>query len=417
MNYEHALLGCIIIEPNAGMYACKDKNITVDSFADFDCRVVYSAIDKLSKLNKPIDVVTVENALSSPIGISTTVLLDEALTVTNVGHYADEVKSAERRRTLARMLSVGEEAISQGEGTDDIISSLQAQIIELTDSSGVKALKLGDTRESKIEQWKVAQESGFVGIPFHLPSANAVLGGLRRKCMSIIGAYRGEGKSTLARDWALHSAKSGFKVALFSLEDPADIASASIVGNHAGINVFGLDTGLCNPHKLEQIDTAWKEVADLPLWIMSGAMSIDTIFTTAKLLKMKHGLDLVIIDHIQYIPPYIMKGMSRNDTVAHYSGVTTMMADSLDCHVCNMSQFSRGSEKEQRRPRISDLRDSGTLEQDARQIMLLYYDGERGHHVIGVEKNNYGKSGKDVAVERMDGKQRFADNGEIPREW
>ena len=417
MNYEHALLGCIIIEPNAGLYACKDKNITVDSFADGESRVIFAAIDKLSKTNKPIDVITVEHALSSPIGTDIESLIGTALTVSNADHYADEVKGAERRRNLGALIAETERALEQGEETDSIVSDIQASIIELTDSSGVQAHKLGDLREAKLEQWKIAQESGFVGIPFHLPSANAVLGGLRRKCMSIIGGYRGEGKSTLARDWALASAKAGFKVALFSLEDPADIAGASIVGNHTGVNVFGLDTGLCHPGNLDKMDKGWQEVGDLPLWIMSGAMGIDAIDTTARLLKMKHGLDLVIIDHIQYIPPYIMKGYSRNDTVAHYSSRTVQMADQLDCHVCNMSQFSRGSEKEQRRPRISDLRDSGTLEQDARAIMLLFYDGEKGHHVIGVDKNNYGQSGKDIAVERVDGKQCFKDNGEMPKEY
>jgi len=202
-------------------------------------------------------------------------------------------------------------------------------------------------------------------------------------------------------------AKQGVKVLLFSLEDPADIASASIVGNHAEISVFGLDTGKCNPGNLTRIEEAWRNIGDLPLWIVGGSLGIDTIDTTARMMKMKHDIDLVIIDHIQYIPPYIMKGMSRNDTVAHYSARSVAIASDLDCHVCNLSQFSRSSEKENRKPRLSDLRDSGTLEQDCRQALLLFYDGEKGHHVLEVAKNNYGQSGVEIDVERVDGRQRF----------
>jgi len=204
-------------------------------------------------------------------------------------------------------------------------------------------------------------------------------------------------------------AQKGIKVALFSLEDPPDIASAGMVGNYANVNVFGLDTGRGNPQNLDVMDTAWKKIADLPLWIMGGAMDIDTIETTSRLLKMKHGLDMIIIDHIQYIPPYILKGYSRNDTVAHYSSRTVGMASSMDVHVCNLSQFSRASEKEGRKPRLSDLRDSGSLEQDCRLAILLYFDGDKGHHILDCAKNNFGQSGFEIDVKREDGRQRFSE--------
>ena len=407
MNYEYALLGCIIIEPNQGLYACKEHRITVDSFVDVSCKVVFNAIESLSRINKPIDIVTVENALDNRIDFTISSLCDVALTIANVNHYAEEVKSAERRRELSRLIKDAGDTLGDGAETDVVLSLIQAKVIELNDTSGIKAYTLGDLRGPKIEQWELAQKHGFVGIPFHLKQINSALGGLRRKCMSILGGYRGEGKSTLARDWALWLAKQNIHVALFSLEDPPDIAGSGIAGNHADVNVFGLDTGMCNPARMQQINDAWKQIGNLPLWIMGGAMTIDAIDTTARLLKMKHGLDLIIIDHIQYIPPYIMKGMSRNDTVAYYSSRTTGMASNLDVHVSNLSQFSRDSEKQNRKPRLSDLRDSGTLEQDARSALLLYFDGEKEHHVIEVAKNNYGQSGVHVDVERVDGRQRF----------
>jgi replicative DNA helicase len=99
--------------------------------------------------------------------------------------------------------------------------------------------------------------------------------------------------------------------------------------------------------------------------------------------------------------------MSRNDTMAHYSQCIVNMAKRLDIAAVCASQFSRASEKESRKPRLSDLRDSGSLEQDARQIILLYWDAEADSFMLEVAKNNYGQSGEAVEVIRYGDMQRF----------
>jgi replicative DNA helicase len=405
-NYEKALIGCILIDSNASLYACKERRITGDSFSDPDLCKMFCAIDHMAKSSKAIDVLTVSDKAGIDIGVLDGIMRDTP-TAAHVGHYAEEVKTAEQARELARMLDRAQLDIKQGVSVPQLVKTLQAGLIEVSDNNAVKVKKLSDLREQKIEQWKAAQEHGFIGVPFTLPTVNRSLGGWRPKCVGIIAGYRGEGKSTLMRQQCLELAKAGKGVALFTLEDPDDIAGASMVGAHAEISVFGLDTGRCAPDKLNQIDQAWRQVGDIPLFIMSGSLGVDEIDTTAQMLKMKHDIDIVFVDHVQYIAPLIMRGMSRNDTMAYYSQRFSAMSKKLDIPVVLASQLSRDSEKQGRKPKLSDLRDSGTLEQDARQILLLYFDGEKDNHIIELAKNNFGESRKEVDVKRLDGRQKF----------
>jgi replicative DNA helicase len=406
-HYETALIGYILLESNPALYACKEHNVSVDSFESVCCKLAYEAIDRLSKRGRPIDTLTVGAEIEGTLEVTLDDMLDSAPTITHVDYYAEQVKTAERTRRLSGVLACTKQDIDNGLGVDDAIKAVQAELIELADTSGVQVNRVGDLREDKIEQWKAAQTHGFIGVPFTLPAVNKSLGGWRKGCVGIMAGYRGEGKSTLMRQNCLDLAKAGKGVGLFTLEDPADIACASMVGNHADISVFGLDTGRCNPENLARIDEAWQGIGDIPLFISSGSLGIDEIDTAAQLLKMKHGIEIIFVDHVQYIAPLIMKGMSRNDTMAYYSQRFSAMAKKLDIPVVLASQLSRSSEKENRKPKLSDLRDSGTLEQDARQILLLYFDGEKGNHVLEVSKNNFGESRKEVEVKRVDGRQRF----------
>ena len=406
-NYEKALIGCIFLDTNAGIYACKEHKITESSFTDVICQSTFRSILKLSRAGTPIDPLTVNSDSRIDLLDEINSIIHDTPTAAHVGHYAEKVKVAERGREVARMLARAQTDLKQGVSVPELVKTLQAGLIEVSDNNAVKVKKLADLREQKIEQWKAAQEHGFIGVQFTLPTVNNSLGGWRPGCVGIIAGYRGEGKSTLMRQQCLELAKAGRGVALFTLEDPDDVASSSMVGAHAEISVFGLDTGRSHPDKINQIDQAWRQIGDIPLFIMSGSLGVDQIDTTAQMLKMKHDIDIVFVDHVQYIAPLIMRGMSRNDTMAYYSQRFSAMSKKLDIPVVLASQLSRASEQQERKPKMSDLRDSGTLEQDARQILLLYFDKEKDNHIIEVAKNNFGESRKEVDVKRMDGRQKF----------
>jgi replicative DNA helicase len=233
--------------------------------------------------------------------------------------------------------------------------------------------------------------------------------------MTVLGGYRGEGKSTLSRQEALGLARKGYKVLLCSLEDPGDVAAAGMVGNYAGRSVFHFDTGENTDEDINRMDAEWSDLSTIPLHIASGAMRIEDIENCAMIHAAKHGLDFLIVDHIQFITPYKLQGVDRNGTVATYSQRLVSILTKHAIPGLVLSQLSRDSEKENRKPRLSDLRDSGCIEQDARAVLLLYADADADCHTLEIAKNNFGVSGKAFHVRRQDGKQRFEMLGEVIR--
>lgn len=405
-NFEEQVLGSVFLDQNRVMYIMAKYNITCDSFITPEHKAIFTIIQKLAKNGKPIDLKIVAQEKPEYDRLLEQII-DGVPTAAHAEHYIKELKDAENKRVLLDVITSVSFDITSGVSTDESINVLNAAIMSITNCREINIYQVERLREEKIEQWRQAQNHGFVGVPFSLQEINAYLGGWRKGVMGIIAGYRGEGKSTLIRQEAVELAGSGVKVGLFSLEDPPDIACACMAGNVSDVSTFGLDTGTIHESAIDKINEVWANMNKLPLWIAENAMSIEQIISTSQLLKMRHGIDILFIDHIQFISPYTLKGCSRNDTVAQYSGQIIQLAKKLDIPIVCASQLSRDSEKGNRKPRLSDLRDSGTLEQDARQILLLYYDSDAENHILEVAKNNYGQSRKEVAVRRLDGRQRF----------
>ena len=126
-----------------------------------------------------------------------------------------------------------------------------------------------------------------------------------------------------------------------------------------------------------------------------------------KRLIRRHGVGLVIIDYLQRL--HMSGRFERHELlIGEMTKALKTLALESRVAVVLLAQLNRQAE-DGREPKLSDLRDSGTLEQDARQILLLSYDGEKQHHILEVAKNNFGKSNKDVGIKREDGKQRFVE--------
>ena len=419
---EQSLLASILINSGASLYICSKHGITQDSFSTPAHKAIFTAMQCTAARRHGADAVTVSQELkrSGKFGLLQdggkylNDIIDSLPTHTHAEAYAEDVRDAQNRRDMAIALHEALDALEGDTGkTGDVLGTLQNEIIRVTSESTIKIDKLGAGREEKIAQWREAKGHGFVGIPSSFRQLNKILGGWRKGVMAVLGAFRSEGKSTWCRGEALWLAQNGYKVALFSLEDPGDWAKAQIVGNYASENVFSLDTGNSTDDTINRMDKAWQEIADLPLWIIAHPMTMPDIIASAHLLKSRFDVDIIFIDHIQFIMPYQLPGTNRNNTIAAYSQQIVSLAKTLNISVIVASQLSRDAEKSNRKPRMSDLRDSGTIEQDARQIVLLYWDEKEHHHIMEVAKNNYGIARKEVNVRRVDGKQRFEEIAEI----
>jgi replicative DNA helicase len=375
------------------------------------CRAAWESIEKLVLKGKPIDALRIVDGIKGefPDAMrSIEAAIDQLGSVYHVRAYIADVRKAERSRKARELMAASSNKLEiEPETADDTISAATAGLMKIAMKSDIPIRQVGEMRAEKIAQWNAAADGKIIGVPFCLPRVNASLGGWRRGSFSVIGAYRGTGKSTLARQDCYYNAREGRKALLISLEDPADIAAASIAGMHTRTSTFQLDTGTGSRTRIDIVNEGWKELDDLPLWIVSCPMKIEDICAVAEMMHARYTLDMVYVDHIQYIQPLVLPHHNRVTTVGSYSLTLAGLAKKLDVPVIALSQLSRDSEKENRKPRLSDLRDSGSIDQDARQVLLLSKSDDGFN--IELAKNNYGPSSKDTPVWRMDGENRFTD--------
>lgn len=418
---ERSLIGCLInCCDESSVIAVREAGITPDSFNDYALGQIFGAVCTGMRPGFVPDIGTLTYALEPRIvdaiggvqGLNR--LIDEACISAHAGYHARIIYQAALARRSSHSLSKWSKVMAESKEPEIDLAQAQSELAELQISGLTKSpvRHISDFRHEKIEQWRAAKGKGYIGIPSSFHEINQYLGGYRHGVMLVLGGFRGEGKSTLARQEAFGIAQKGYKTLICSLEDPGDIAAAGIAGNYANRSVFHLDTGSDDIEHINQMDREWADLAGVPLHIASGAMRIEDIETAAMIHKARHGLDFIVIDHIQFITPYKLPGMDRNGTVATYSQRIVSMLTKHKIPGLILSQLSRDSEKESRKPRLSDLRDSGCIEQDARAVMLLYYNGGDKHHRLEIAKNNFGISGKTFKIKREDGRQRFAMIGE-----
>jgi len=414
---EKGVIGSILLRFNECMPIASKWKVRDDTFYFPYTKIIWKAIEALYSNGKPPDLLTVTEYLRNNGEIEKiggVVALDRITegvpTHAHMEYYCEIVKQKEQLRSTQAMFMDAANKCEQAKAEPQrILNDVQSKIISHMDSGSYgKASfhKITDYCKDKIAEWRMALGRGYVGIPLPLQRTNSALGGLRPGVVSILAAYRGTGKSTLSRQISYACARDGIPVALFSLEDAGDQASGIIVASTAGFTASDFDVGRASEEKIQLIENHWLKL-DIPLYISSDVMSIDHIITSAIEMKAKHNIGLIIIDHLQYISPYQLRGMNRNDTIAMYMERIRSLARRLNIPVLVLSQISNDAERHDRIPGLSDFRDSGAIGNDCRQAMVLYWDAKLNHHVIKILKNNYGRSGDEIGVHRNDELNRF----------
>jgi replicative DNA helicase len=412
-KHQRNVIGWILsnYETESAWNTIRKRGVTEEHFTDALCRSVFIAADAVKKTSKRLDSLSIiDHAVRSGMPLDgqqqAMRCVDEAVII--AGHLEpsiDALLSAHLADRAAMTLASYARAMKDTENAIDTLHEAQLKLGELSLSyAPADVHHISHFREEKLAQWEAARNTGFVGLPSSIQGVNKNLGGYRRKVMCMIGGYRGEGKSLFLRQELYSMARKGFKCLLVTLEDPEDIAAAIVAGHAAKRSIFALDTGTASDYARQDVDAAWAGMQDLPLWT-AYTRTIEEIVSVCTAHKAMYGLDAIGLDHIQYISPYQLPKMDRNGTVAMYSNTVCGLLKDMDAAGLVASQFSRRAESEGRRPKLSDLRDSGTLEQDCRQALLLSRDGD--DHLIEVAKNNFGPSGTDIRLRRIGAEHRF----------
>lgn len=386
LQAEESLLGAMLLRSQAIADA-----VEVVSAGDFYKPAhghIYDAITSLYSAGEPVDPVTVAEELKrasllDAIGGPAVLLTIQSRTpaVSNASHYA---RIVEENSLLRRLITTAGEIAELGYSPlDDIpktIDSAESMMFEVAQrrvaDTMVELRELLDLSLDRLEMLYERKET-IIGTPSGYHELDEVLSGLQPNALIIVGARPSMGKTSFGLGAAANAAvKSGRPVLYFSLEMAHIELTQRLLGSEGRIDGSRLKNGQLNEADWSKITKAMGRLADAPLWIDDNPnLTVMEIRAKARRLKSKVGdLGLIVIDYLQ-----LMSGRSsaesRQVEVSEISRGLKILARELECPVMALSQLSRGLElRADKRPMLADLRESGSLEQDADVVLFLYRD-------------------------------------------
>jgi replicative DNA helicase len=413
LDSEKAVLGAIMLRPIAMQEV--DDIISVDSFYAEKHSIIYRAMTELALNNEPIDLLSLSNKLKDKklldkIGGNTylTELVDIVPSSTNIKHYALIV---EKKSLLRKLIEVSDDvnAIAfeeRDEPIEDILDQAEKKMFSVTNvSKGAKFVSIKNTLEGAWERLEKLHETkdSLRGIPTGYKDLDNMLAGLQNSDLIILAARPSMGKTTLALDIVRHAAtKHNIPVGIFSLEMSAQQLADRMLSAESRVNAWNLRTGrLSTDNEFAKIRDSLDKLAKAPIYIDDQAgNSIVKMRSVARRLKSEHGLGLIVVDYLQLMSTN-KNFDSMVNQVTEISRSLKGLARELDVPVLALSQLSRAVESRGGRPRLSDLRDSGSIEQDADVVMFIHredkYNADSDRPNIAeilIEKHRNGPVGK-----------------------
>lgn len=397
---ERALLGSLLINQSA-IYEVADV-VHIDSFYAGKHRTVYDAMVSLYGRGDPIDVVTVASKLDErkqlqDIG-GRAYLSELAGTAASPGsarHYAEVVQSKFVLRSLLEAAAkIGELGFQEDREVEHVLDEAQQAIFAVTNAPMLQ--KFSAIKEELSEAWERLEslqrhEGTMRGVPSGFPALDSMLSGFQKSDLVILAARPSMGKTALALDIARQTATMHkTSVGIFSLEMSSQQLVDRMLAAQAGVNSWRLRTGkISKDDEYERLQAGIAELSEAPIYIDDKAgNTVLSIRSVARRMKMEKGLGLVIIDYLQLITPSTQgSNVSVVQQVTEISRALKGMARELDVPVIALSQLSRAIEQRRGRPRLSDLRDSGSIEQDADVVMFIHREDMMGSRGTD-EKNN-----------------------------
>ncbi len=339
------------------------------------------------------------------------------------------------------LIKISEQIIDNAKENDldnsgqNIIENSEKLLYDLAEKGSFNSslIKFDDAMKQTIEMASAAykNEGGIVGVPTGLRDLDDKLGGLHQSDLIIIAGRPSMGKTSLATNIAFNAARniqeSGTKssVAFFSLEMSSEQLSTRIISEQARIGSNDIRRGRISDDQFDQFLETSKNISELPLFIdETPAISIASMSNRARRIKRLHGLDLIVVDYIQ-----LMKGLFNNKDgrVQEISQITQglkAIAKELGVPVLALSQLSRQVEqRDDHKPQLADLRESGSIEQDADVVMFVYREGyylqRKEPREATVEHAEWQAKMNEVAhlAEIIIGKQRHGPIGKVTLEF
>ena len=370
-----------------------------DAFFDRAHGRVWAAMQKLREGAVPADVVTLANHLRdhgqlADVGGTRKLaaLLDGCPCVDDVAHYARIVQQAAQVRDLERT-AADIAARCRGPIPDrvELLTDARKQIDEVTQAAtvGAPGAPIGELVQHTLAAARQPpSESATTLTGFE--TLDRATTGFAPGDLWILAARPGMGKTALACNLAMNVAFTRRGVLFFSLEMPREQIAQRAISSESRVEMARLRSGGLVEEEWDQLEHARQQLAGLPLWVDdSKGLAVGDLLARAterKTAWAREGtpLSLVVVDYLHLIKTPVRKGQNREQEIAEVSRALKAMAGTLKCPVLALAQLSRESEKQQRRPRPSDIRDSGQVEQDADGILFLHRDKETARGCVDV---------------------------------
>lgn len=386
MEAEQAVLGAIFLEPSALTLA--SEILIPEDFYRGAHQKIFNVMLKLSDQGKAVDLVTVTEELSAAKLLEDTggvsylsELASSVPTAANIEYYAKIVEEKSLLRRLIRTATnIAQDGYSREDEVESLLGEAEKSIMEVAQRKNAGAFhNIKDVLVRTYDNIEVMhnRKGDITGIATGFAELDKMTAGFQRNDLIIVGARPSVGKTAFALNIAQNVAvKTGENVAIFSLEMGAEQLVMRMLCAEGNIDAQRLRTGSLTDDDWGKLTMAMGSLSNAGIFIDdTPGVRITDIRSKCRRLKQEHGLGMILIDYLQLILGSGRSGENRQQEVSEISRSLKQLARELQVPVIALSQLSRGVEQRQdKRPMMSDIRESGSIEQDADIVAFLYRD-------------------------------------------
>lgn len=415
IDAEKAVLGACLIEPEA--YGEVKDMLKSEHFYSPANKCIYEAITAVYLNNQPIDIITVSTYVESAES-TCEVTRGDILQLTrniigawNIEHHAKIIVEKFYLREIIRVASEAKKMAYTGSDVDEVDTFLKKSfsdaedVFSIADTGATFDRVVANTLKEIEKDCADARQNKIAGIPTGIKSLDQSIGGLKNGNSIILAARPGVGKTSLALSFALNAARAGKWVNFFSLEMNKEDLARIVLSAESGVYRSDIRDGRLSDEDWQKLNKS-AGVARLPIVMQDAAgLSIEQIERSIKKNQKNGKCDFVVIDYLQLIKPTDSRAI-REQQIAEISRTIKKIALAVKIPILTLSQLSRAADEGE--PKLSHLRESGTIEQDADLVLFLNRERQPDTIQLTVAKHRRGKLGKSIIYSNSE-MTRFSD--------
>lgn len=400
-EFETGVIGCLVIDANRTLAECADAGVKEDWFGDSIARVLFKEVERMQQTGKPVGLINIAahlretNKYHEDAVQAAEHAYEQTPTIEHVAHYIGGLRRDYLRR-LAKERCAELCSRIDGESPEDCIVDISKQLLDAT--VFISRKDIGSIREDLKDKWRRAASGDTSGIPSPWRTFNKRFGGLHPGTVTLFAGRGGKGKSSAIATWAEFLGGLGVRVGWKPLEDGVERTFARLSSINGEFSTFQLDSGNVPPDELddflENADRSMQCVQQMPIFMDDRYMTIEQIFAWTIRMKAVHDIQVLFIDAFKDILRK-KRDLSEDE---HISRTICELARRANIPILVNHHVRKGSVDSNDYDRLTfeDIRSSGQIANDARQIILLQnMRAGDGTEVFEFEiaKNNYGPTG------------------------